>query len=67
MLSPYAGMGDEVSWDEQLWAEPLPDGSDGTLEIAVEWPQYGIDDRAELEITGEEVAEAAERVVTLWE
>lgn len=67
VLSPYAGMGDQTSWDEHLWAEPLPDGAEGTLEIAVAWPEYGIDDSAELEITGGDVADAAERVVTLWD
>lgn len=66
VLSPYAGMGSQASWDEQLWAEPLPDSGDGTLEIAVEWPEYGIDDSAELEITGGDVSDAAEQVVTLW-
>jgi hypothetical protein len=67
-LNPYTGMGDERSWDQSLWSWPLPEGGDNSMELVVDWPAQGIDEeRIELDIDADDITDATEQVVDLWD
>jgi hypothetical protein len=65
-LQPYRGMGGETSWNQQLWAHPLPESGDQPLTFAVTWPAHGLDEQVELD-EADDLDEASDRVAVLWE
>jgi hypothetical protein len=67
VLETHSGMGDETSWDEQLWTYPRPEPGDATLQFDVRWPVQGIDERRDIDLTVEELDAAADRVITPWQ
>lgn len=66
VLETYSGMGDETSWDEQLWTYPLPEPGDASLQFGVRWPEQGIDERSAVDLDVEDIEAARDRVITPW-
>jgi hypothetical protein len=64
-LTPHVGMGDQWSWDQELWLWPSPDEPDGAIEVAFDWPERGIED-ATVDIEVEDLDDAAQRVAVAW-
>ena len=62
-VSTLGGFGDDFTWEEDVWVEPLPRA--GTVAFACAWPAEGVAETS-VDIDAAPFAEAAARARVLW-
>ncbi|OMQ16530.1 hypothetical protein A7K94_0201860 [Modestobacter sp. VKM Ac-2676] len=64
VLTRTMSFGGDTSYEYELWLWPLPDAGGESLEVAVQWPARGIDERGAID--PQRLDAAADQVVRLW-
>ncbi|MCZ2839765.1 hypothetical protein [Modestobacter sp. VKM Ac-2985] len=64
LLTRTMSQGSDTSFEYEMWLWPLPDAGGESLEVAVQWPERGIDEREAID--PERLESAAHDVVQLW-
>lgn len=64
LLDRTMSQGSGTSFEYEMWLWPLPDAGGESLEIAVQWPARGIDERETID--PQRLDAAADDVVQLW-